>query len=52
MTKKLLYVISPYNDGLVFAQPERTKLVHRINSAIKSSKTWEEFRKAMPRAEY
>lgn len=52
MKKSLLYLISPYNNGAVFAEPKRAKLVDRINSAIESSKTWGEFRKAMPPAEY
>lgn len=44
--------INPYNGGVVFADLDRAKLVHEINLAIASSKTWGEFRQAMPHAEY
>jgi hypothetical protein len=50
--QKLLYRTVPYNGGLVFATPERALLIARIHRAIETSKTWDQFRKAMPRAEY
>lgn len=36
----------------MFASPERAGLVDRINRALRKSKTWEQFRKAMPRTAY
>jgi len=51
-TTKLVYRASPYNGGVVFAKEQRAKLVHQVNLAIASSKTWGEFKMAMPRAEY
>lgn len=50
--KKLLYRVVPHNGGLVFATPDRATLIAKIHTAIASSKTWGEFRAAMPRKEY
>lgn len=52
MTKRLLYRVSPYNGGVVFAEPDRANFIATIHAAIKSSKTWGKFRSAMPRKEY
>lgn len=50
--KRLLYNISPGDDGLVFAEAERAQFISKIHEAITKSSTWEEFRRAMPRSEY
>ena len=50
--KRLLYRVVPYNGGVVFAEPDRATLIAKIHSAINSSKTWGQFRSAMPRDEY
>jgi hypothetical protein len=50
--KILLYTVSPANDGLVFATPERAAFVSRLYAALEGSTTWAEFRRSMPRAEY
>lgn len=52
MTKKLLVRTNPYNGGLVFAREERALLISTIHQAIDSSKTWGEFRAAIPAKEY
>ena len=52
MKKKLLYRVVPHNNGVVFAAPDRATYIARIHSAIVSSKTWDQFRRAMPSAEY
>ena len=52
MRRRLAYTISPHNGSVVFATPERARLVDQINRAIGDSTTWGEFRKAMPSAEY
>jgi hypothetical protein len=49
--KKLLYRVAR-NGGVVFAEPDRAKLIAKIHAAIGSSTTWGEFRFAMPREEY
>src|SRR4051794_6755966 len=49
--KKLLYRLAG-NRGVVFAEPDRAKLIANIHAAIGSSTTWGEFRFAMPREEY
>src|SRR5688572_30351785 len=51
-SRTLLYRVSPYNGGVVFAPAARAELVARINRALKKSRTWSEFRRSMPRAEY
>jgi hypothetical protein len=47
---RLLYNIA--NGGLVFAESKRARFISRIHDAINGSSTWEQFRRAMPRAEY
>ena len=49
--KKLFYR-EAFNGGLVFAAPERAKFIEQIHQAIIQSKTWGEFRAAMPEEEY
>jgi hypothetical protein len=51
-SKKLLYRIVPHNDGVVFAEPARAKFVASLHRAIRKSRTWGQFRKAVPAAEY
>jgi hypothetical protein len=50
--KQLVYRISEATGGIVFATPDRAAFVDRLYGAIHGSKTWAEFRRAMPRAEY
>ena len=38
--------------SLVYSTPSKAKEIHRINKAISKSKTWEEFKRRMPRDEY
>jgi hypothetical protein len=52
MSMTLYYRESPANGGLVFAEPERAEYIARVHDAITESKTWGEFRKRMPKAEY
>lgn len=48
----LFYCVSPANHGLVFATPERATEIDRLHCAILDSRTWGEFRNAMPTGEY
>src|SRR5262249_9079592 len=48
----LLYNISPANGGLVFATRQRAAFISRIHDAVSGSRTWAEFRRATPGAEY
>ena len=48
----LLYRVAPPNGGLVFAREDRARQVAWVHEAIKTSKTWTEFRRAIPRTEY
>lgn len=50
--KKLFYRISPANEGLVFARSADAEKNHTIRTAIESSKTWGEFRRAVGNHEY
>lgn len=52
MKKKLLYRTVGHNGGLVFATEDRARRVARIHGAIRTSRTWADFRRAMPRREY
>ena len=52
MKKKLFYRVVPHNGGVVFATPDRAIFVAKIHAAIRSSKTWGQFRSAIPRKEY
>lgn len=48
----LFYRVSPANHGVVFATPERALETDRIRGAIAGSRTWGEFRAAMPEDDY
>ena len=50
--KRLFYRASPANGGLVFATPARAEAISQIHNALENSKTWGEFRRAMPEGEY
>ena len=52
MTSKLLYRVVPHNGGVVFADPERAAYIAKIHEAINSSRTWGDFKAAMPPEEY
>jgi hypothetical protein len=52
MKRKLLYRISPYNNGLVLSRPDRARYIARIHHALGTAKTWGEFRKLMPPKAY
>ncbi|MEM9384471.1 MAG: hypothetical protein AAGA68_05375 [Pseudomonadota bacterium] len=52
MTQLLLYRESPANGGIVLAPPRLARYVARIHDAINSSRTWAEFRVALPPGEY
>lgn len=52
MKGKLLYRTAGHNGGLVFAREDRARWVARIHEAIRTSKTWADFRRAMPRQDY
>ena len=52
MGMTLYYRESIANGGLVFAEPKRAEYIARVHDAITESKTWGEFRKRMPKAEY
>ena len=51
MKKKLLYRVAE-NEGLVFAPADRARLISQIHEAINNSRTWEQFRKSIPRKAY
>lgn len=48
----LYWRISPANEDLVFARPERAEEIDALHAAITQSRTWGEFRAAMPPEEY
>lgn len=48
MNGKLLYRIAGHNGGLVVATEDRARRVARIHEAIRTSKTWADFRLAIP----
>jgi len=48
----LFYRVSPANRGLVFAKPERAIEISQLHCAIARSRTWGEFRAAMPAGDY
>lgn len=52
MKEKLLFRIAPHNGGAVFALEKRAIYVAAVHSAIKNSKTWGDFRSAMPIKDY
>ncbi len=52
MTQVLFYRESPANGGIVLAPPRLARYVSRIHDAINTSRTWAEFRVALPPGEY
>lgn len=51
--KRLVYKIDEYCDEqVIYALPERALFYSRVRTALDDSKTWAEFRCAMPRKEY
>ncbi|MEO0974565.1 MAG: hypothetical protein AAFX85_15860 [Pseudomonadota bacterium] len=48
----LFYRESPANGGIVLAPPRLARYVARIHDAINNSRTWAEFRVALPPGEY
>ena len=50
--KKLFYRIAGHNGGVVFAPPDEAIRVSQIHKAIGESKTWGQFREAMPENDY
>ena len=52
MKKKLLYREVDHNGGLVFATESEGRRVARIHHALKTARTWAEFRSLMPRKDY
>lgn len=52
MTQELFYRESPANSGIVLAPPRLARYVSRIHDAINTSRTWAEFRVALPPGEY
>ncbi|MDF2372685.1 MAG: hypothetical protein P1V21_18030 [Rhizobiaceae bacterium] len=49
---KLLYRLVPHNGGAVFAEESRAMHIVQINRALDKSKTWGDFKSAMPSDEY
>jgi len=51
--KQLVYKIDAYaSEDVIYATPERAVFHSRVEHALWDSKTWAEFRRAMPRREY
>ena len=50
--KKLFYRIAGHNGGVIFAPPDEAIRVSQIHKAIGESKTWGQFREAMPENDY
>ena len=48
----LCYRVSPANDGLVFAEPERAEYIAGIHDALQNAKTWGEFKAKLDPEEY
>lgn len=49
---KLVYAIHPSGEEIIFLTPERAAFICRIQEALHNSRTWHEFRLAMPPGEY
>ena len=49
---RLEYKILDDRPWVVFATPERIRDIARIHAAAEESRTWDEFRRAMPAEEY
>jgi hypothetical protein len=50
--EKYLYRINPAAGSVIIAKEQRARFVGQIHHALNTSKTWGEFRLAMPRGEY
>ncbi len=48
----LVYRTVGHNGGLVFASESRAKYVARLHQALRTSRTWAQFRAAVPPGEY
>jgi hypothetical protein len=48
----LLYRVVPYNGGVVVATEDRAHYIARLHNALRTSRTWAEFRAAVPKQEY
>jgi hypothetical protein len=48
----LFYRTAGHNGGLVFASESRAKYVARLHQALRTSRTWAQFRAAVPPREY
>lgn len=49
---RLVYAVEPTGDQIIFLTPERAAEICCIQEALHNSRTWEEFRLAMPPSEY
>ena len=49
---RLVYAIHPSGEEIIFLTPERAAEICCIQEALHNSRTWEEFRLAMPPDEY
>lgn len=47
-----LFYREAWNSSLVFATPEEAMRVHKVHTAIKTAKTWADFRRLMPEGDY
>lgn len=48
----LLYRVVPHNGGVVVATEARAHYIARLHNALRTSRTWAEFRAAVPKQEY
>jgi hypothetical protein len=48
----LVYRVTPYNGGLVFAPKDVAVAVDKLHRALKHARTWGEFRNMLPGDEY
>ena len=48
----LVYRISPLNGGVVFAYESDAERIAQVHHALKTARTWADFRARMPAAEY
>lgn len=50
--RTLFYRVHPWNGGVVFADEERAKFISLIYEALRTARTWGEFKQLMPVKEY
>jgi hypothetical protein len=48
----LLYRVAELNGGVVFARADRAMFIAKLHRGLNRARTWGEFRKAIPPAEY